>query len=462
MKKICIEIWFLMKSQNIKIKNIVFKFILAFVILIIFLPSCRENLPKNKYPVVLLHGFMGWDREELFGYKYWGGLNDLQEILRDEGYEVYTVSVGPVSSNWDRACEAYAKIKGEVIDYGLAHSKGNTHTYANMTSEERNKYDVVKHNRFYRENPIKEQALIPDWGEIGSDGKIRKIHIISHSMGGQTARLLAYLLNRGSNIEINTDYSKEAISRSSLFDGGKDWIASVVTLSTPHDGTTLAEIVPKALPDWIQYFEALGVVSGVGGHTVYDFKLNQFDVKKNKNEDYKKYYNRIKENELLNSPDNTDFALFDLSLKGAEIFNRWVRAVPEVYYFSIATESTELNRETGYEIPEEDIFPPLKISAKKIGKFSGKSSSWFKNDGVVNTISMDGPEVGSNDVIVFFDINNVNNSVPHKGIWNYCGIRHSWDHYEIVGRTHLETKIFGNELSVFYINMCKALSYIDN
>ncbi|TYZ66215.1 hypothetical protein PybrP1_011866, partial [[Pythium] brassicae (nom. inval.)] len=63
-------------------------------------------LAQNKYPIVLVHGFSGWGRDELLGLKYWGGIQgDLQEQLKAQGYTVYTAAVGPFSSNWDRACE---------------------------------------------------------------------------------------------------------------------------------------------------------------------------------------------------------------------------------------------------------------------------------------------------------------------------------------------------------------------
>ena len=57
--------------------------------------------------IILLHGFMGWGRDEMGKYYYWGGFTDLQKYLQDEGFNVYTVSVGPISSNWHRPIEAY-------------------------------------------------------------------------------------------------------------------------------------------------------------------------------------------------------------------------------------------------------------------------------------------------------------------------------------------------------------------
>ena len=75
------------------------------------------------FPLVLIHGFLGWGREEMAGYYYWGGRSDLESHLRDAGHKVYTVSVGPISSNFDRAIEAFYQIKGGQVDYGIEHSK---------------------------------------------------------------------------------------------------------------------------------------------------------------------------------------------------------------------------------------------------------------------------------------------------------------------------------------------------
>ena len=53
----------------------------------------------NDYPLVLVHGFIGGGRDELLGFKYWGGCGDVQETLNQHGYRVDTGAVGPFSSN---------------------------------------------------------------------------------------------------------------------------------------------------------------------------------------------------------------------------------------------------------------------------------------------------------------------------------------------------------------------------
>lgn len=54
--------------------------------------------------------------------------NNNYPIVLVRGYEVYTATVGPIVSNWDRACELYAYIKGGRVDYGKIHSEKYGHS----------------------------------------------------------------------------------------------------------------------------------------------------------------------------------------------------------------------------------------------------------------------------------------------------------------------------------------------
>ena len=162
---------------------------------------------QNAYPIILIHGFLGGGREEMAGYYYWGGRMDLEAELRDSGFEVYTVSVGPISPNWDRAIEAFYQIKGGQLDYGSSHSV---------------EYDIIQkpEGKHY-------EGFFQDWNQSSP------IHIITHSQGGQTARMLEYLLK--------TKFEGE---ESDLLSNSKeDWIKSITTISCPHNGTILANEV---------------------------------------------------------------------------------------------------------------------------------------------------------------------------------------------------------------------------
>ena len=53
---------------------------------------------QNNHPIILVHGFMGWGREEMGSYRYWGGKFDLERYVIDEGDTAFRTSVGSVSS----------------------------------------------------------------------------------------------------------------------------------------------------------------------------------------------------------------------------------------------------------------------------------------------------------------------------------------------------------------------------
>ena len=359
----------------------------------------------NDYPIVLVHGFTGWGRDELLGYKYWGGLDDMERNFNNHGYETYTATVGPVSSNWDRACELYAYILGGTVDYGQAHA------------------DLHGHDRFGRTF----DGLYPEWGSLDADGQIRKIHLLAHSQGGQTSRVLAHLLKQGAPEEMAVSGS----DTSSLFYGGKSWVRGVMTLATPHDGTTLASNIYELVPfaqDLIAGFVALAGISSQS--FVYDFKLDHFGLRRNAGESLSSYSHRVFNSALFTNA--KDISAWDLSPEGAEELNQRFSAQSDIYYFSWATETTYPGWITGYEYPEVLTLPLFYASAILMGNYTQSGpvpidSSWFKNDGIVNTVSMDGPTNGSGDRIVNYNGN------PQPGKWNYMGVLWSWDHADVIG-----------------------------
>ena len=178
---------------------------------------------QNNYPIVFIHGFMGWGPDEMGGYNYWGGKKDYIDQLEKNGHKVIELSVGPVSSNWERAIEAYYQLKGGQVDYGEKHSK---------------KFGIIR----------KPKDKVYDGLYLAWDSN-NPIHIIGHSMGGQTARMLLYLLNNEFFID-NQELEKEKSRLLGHVNNGM--IKSITTISTPHNGTTLSEIVTKTIP-FVQY-----------------------------------------------------------------------------------------------------------------------------------------------------------------------------------------------------------------
>jgi triacylglycerol lipase len=409
----------------------------------------------NSYPIVLLHGFIGWGRDEVagpYGHFYWGGYHDLQEKLKKEGHDTYTAVVGPFSSNWDRACELYAQLRGTRVDYGLAHSK--------------------KHNHARFGKDFTGKALLSNWGR----GKNQKIHIIAHSQGGMTARVFAQLLEQGHAEERAADYSgQEPISP--LFTGSsetKNLVSSISTMAAVHNGTTLSNGVIKLVP-FIQEL-LIGLLIGIGIDTsqavfdVYDFKLDQFGVvARRKGESLEDYFTRVGEAaDTYFSGDQKDISLWDLSPEGCMEQNAWVHAQSSIYYFSYAGVASHpcnspLMRDNGeyYHVANADSFIAWFITAPMMGAYTCNDdryngywrardgefydmpvrdrvpidSSWWPNDGVVNTKTMNGPWLypagysGPRDTIVDWD----GTSIPERGVWNYYGVLRGFDHFDIIG-----------------------------
>jgi triacylglycerol lipase len=389
-------------------------------------PTLESSPPTrraNGYPIVLLHGFLGFDRDELFGFKYWGGFTDLEQELREAGYETYTAAVGPVSSVWDRACELYACIKGGRVDYGEAHST------------------LFGHERYGRTYP----GLYPEWGEVDpKTGKVRKIHIIAHSLGGPTGRVLVQLLEQGSPVRGQGDHP--------LFQGGKSWVSSLTTISSPHDGTTLVYRY-----DWDQSlirpaFTFLISISSSSPDLYYDFKLDQWGLTQRPGEEFFSYRDRVVASELW--AQSKDTVYWDASPEGAKELNGWVRAQPGVYYFSWATEATYRDPLSGTQVPEIGVPGHMASISRFIGSYVREDqndlpidSSWWQNDGIVNTVSMDGPSLGSTDQIRRFS------GVPAPGLWNYMGLLESVDHLDILGIPVAESG-----LKDWYISLASQLT----
>lgn len=380
---------------------------------VLLLSACTSGSPTQKtpallprandYPIVLVHGLLGFGRDELLGFKYWGGFADLEQELREAGYPTYTAAVGPVSSVWDRACELYACIKGGRVDYGETHSS------------------LFGHKRYGRSYP----GLYPEWGEVDEKtGKVRKVHVVGHSLGGPTGRALIQLLEQGSPDPGQGDHP--------LFQGGKSWVSSLTTISSPHDGTTYAY-----WRDWDQSlikptFTFLISISSTSPELYYDFKLDQWGLTRKPGEDFFSYRDRVMQSGLWSH--SRDTAYWDGRPEGAMELNRWVRAQSSVYYFSWATEATYRDPLSGNQVPEIGVPGHMASTARFIGSYTAGEetdlpidSSWWQNDGIVNTKSMDGPSLGSTDQIRRF------NGVPRLGVWNYMGLLESTDHLDIIG-----------------------------
>ncbi len=371
------------------------------------------------YPYILVHGLGGWGPESKINetVPYWGNsAGDIAAYMTSQDKETYEASVGPFSSTWDRTCELYAQLMGTVVDYGEAHSKAHGH------------------NRYGREYT---KPLFEGWGSETPGGQIKKINLVGHSFGGETVRMLVSLLAYGDEAEKNA--GGEVLSP--LFKGGKaDWVNSVTTLCSPHNGSTLFYVVNRFnLVDTV-----LGLVYAAGGvssitsiNEFYDFRLEQFgitditDVRSVVNEMFSK---------------GVDNAAYDLSPDGAQELNSTIKTVDGVYYFSYSYSTTQKSVLTGNQVHTLKTNPVLWATADMMGRYSVNTVSgyqldetWLENDGLVNVVSARYP---FNDEWQDFDSANI-----ATGKWNVMPLR-TGDHGTVIGllADAEQTKNFYNEL----------------
>ncbi len=330
---------------------------------------------QTDYPYVYVHGLFGWGRDEGINklIPYWGATAcDLMKVLNAKGYESYDASVGPISSMWDRACELYAQITGTRVDYGAAHSSEHNH---------------ARYGRDYSE------PMIDGWGQADKNGDVKKINLVGHSFGGGTIRLLTSLLANGSAEEQAATPHEEL---SPLFAGGKaNWVHSVTTICSPHNGTTLAYIIEEM--NLRTPIEALCYTySGIAGRSFLngfvDFHLEQFGITSVPGSREKPEISFIKA--FLNAMTQNDKSTEAFYPEEIEKINEKIDTVDGVYYFSYAYQGTRKALIGNLQVPTSKTFLPLRPLTRMLGAYSTNhvsdypiDESWLPNDGLVNVVS---------------------------------------------------------------------------
>lgn len=384
--------------------------------------NAKQGQYVNKYPIILVHGFMGLigDNAPKVYPNYWGGKKfKVKEELEKAGYQVYEADVGAFSSNYDRAVELYHYIKGGAADYGQAHAEKHGHH---------------RYGRTY-------EGIMPNW----KPGQ--KVHLIGHSMGGQTIRLLEQLLRNGNPEEIAYQQTHGG-EVSSLFKGQQDnMISSITTLATPHNGSPASdnlgnrEFAKKILND-------IGKLSGSRFSNI-DLGFSQWGFKQRPNENYIEYTQRIKNSRLW---DTTDNALTDLTLAGSEQLNQNTSLNPNIVYTSYAGEASHAAL-SGKHVPNIRQYPLMDLTSRIIGK--DPNELLRHNDGIVPTVSALHPNGQA-----FKDVADITQASA-KGIWQVLPVKKDWDHMDFVGLDATDYKRTGEELKQFYTGIINNLIRIE-
>ncbi len=362
------------------------------------------NKTTPNYPLVFVHGMYGWGENEGINkyIPYWGATSgSIAEYLRGKGCECYEASVGPASSAWDRACELYAQLTGTWVDYGKVHSEKRGHK---------------QFGRNY------EKPMIENWGSEN------KIHLIGHSFGGTTIRMLAHLLAHGAPEEVEAS----GPNVSPLFKGGKgDWIYSVTAICSPLNGTSAHDTVERYnLKNLLRYGTYLytGILGrGPLNGRLVDFHLEHFGLTntpgKNDSDSFRDAVKRINA--------SNDHVEYDMSPEGTKLINDRIKITPEVFYFSYPYNSVRQTKSGKTHLPSYTKFPFLSMTSAlmtndmKRHADEGENLEKFYNDGLVDTFSATHPHTEPyclwEDVTVF-----------RPGVWNVMPITQG-DHGTAIG-----------------------------
>ncbi|MBR5015526.1 MAG: lipase [Clostridia bacterium] len=380
----------------------------------------------TNYPYVLVHGMLGYGSDENMNKiaPYWGMLSgSLQQYLTDQGFEVYTPSVGKYSSAWDRACELYAQLVGGTVDYGVAHSK---------------KYG---HKRFGR---TFSKPIFEGWGPD------KKVNLVGHSFGGATIRLLATLLANGSEAEKAATPENEL---SDLFKGGKeDWVFSITAVASVHEGTTLLYSARHNMNvlDMVTY----GLAAAGGNNwfgRLYNGNMDQWDLSKMP----------ISIKKMQKVKDSHDNVWYDLTMQGAKEVNETIECLPNVYYFSwpCCKTSQLFFSSKPKHTPRLTMSPVFQAFSRSIGKYSVNDvddypidEHWLANDGVVPTISETAPFNEPH-----MDLYDLKGKEPKKGMWYVYDV-FPCDHLGIIGGFLLPTS--ASKLQPWYRNHFRMINQL--
>lgn len=426
-----------MDSTKKWIKRIIAAVVAILLVIGSFLLFGPKYDKGSDFPTVFVHGWSGWGSYDVHNEEvpYFGLMTgDLEKALNDKGYDVHMASVGPVSSAWDRACELYAQIMGTRVDYGAAHAQ---------------KYGHERYGEDFSDQPLMDY----EWSSKN------KVNLVGHSFGGTTIRLLEDLLADGAPEEVEA-CKADGTEVSPLFAGGHgDWVFSVTMLFSPANGSSAT------------YLNTGTSSVSTAENQHYQAHLSQYGISSDGSESESVVSARIQASGFYSHNDN---ALADMRVERATDMNTSIEVQPDVFYLSYYGCRTELDPNTGNQIPTDNMLSYLRDIASAIGRYTGTTPSsyvdgygsyaetvsvfpqtlgaeWQANDGMVNVISGRVPYHLSEQGEIVYDpsVEYEDDTVMIPGIW-YVMPELDYDHLSILGGIFNEQ---GSTIRAFYRSM---------
>ena len=164
--------------------------------------SASPSRSSPKITIVLVGGFLLPPHHD-FHLAYWGAALD-PFAFPPSRYNIICVHPGPIASLHDRVCQIFYELKGGRTNYGRGHS----HKFGHAATEEDEE-----------EGEGGREGLFPEWSAE------HPVHLVGHSFGGMTVRLLLHYLEKKAFLGYE--------------DTSPEWVRSVTTINTPHNGTHL-------------------------------------------------------------------------------------------------------------------------------------------------------------------------------------------------------------------------------
>ena len=387
------------------------------------------------YPYVFVHGMGGWGPTNSFYDKspYWGGGldisdTDLIKILNSQGVRAYAVQVGPLNSAWDRACELYAQLTGTVTDYGEAHSKKHNHD---------------RYGFSYEGKALMGSPWNPD----------NKINLVGHSFGGATIRLFTSLMTYGAAEEVKATGS----STSPLFTGGHNSVHACVTLSAPHNGTQVCNMIYDLKSPFLLLCFVYNLVGAVFGNNflVFSMQMSHFGLTPAQNQK-RTFINPAK---IINYYTAQDNCYNDMTIRGAKALNETIKLSPDTYYYSYSTSATTPTGIGDRQKIIDSVTPIFKISSALIAISEGKTydgvtieGNWAVNDGIVPLASALYPE-SDKATATSYERAVAQNKKIKKGRWYYMDTMEGMDHFDFCG-----TQDYPTSFEDFYFSMVETVN----